>query len=141
MADPAVYQAVEAYLRANWTACPLAFENGDFQPPDSEVANAAWVAVEVTGNLYAQASIGAGTQAANRWREEGRVYFYVAVKRGTGTVLARTYLKQLIDLFRGLQLLNDAVWFRDARIGEGAPGTDDGVWWTLTGSIEFVADV
>jgi hypothetical protein len=91
-----------------------------------------FVAVEMTGTLYGQESIGASHQADNRWDEEGVLWLHVNVPMGTGGLTARTYAKQLADLFRGLLLLNDSLEFKDAFIGRGQPGHEDGAYFRVS---------
>jgi hypothetical protein len=122
MASGAVSAAIEDFLIANWTATLLSLENdqkatdGTTLPPSPPVP---FVEVSFTGRTYGQESIGAPTQATNRWDEDGLVFFDVLVEINTGSRTARTYAKSLCDLFRGLTLLNGNLEFLDASIGEG----------------------
>lgn len=127
MASGAVYDAIKAYLKVNWTTTPIRFENETFVPDGT-----AFVAEEITGKLYAQESIGAITQAANRWDEEGTLWLHVLVPMGTGGSTARAYAKQLADLFRGLVLLSNSLEFREAFIGRGQPGHEDGAYYRVS---------
>jgi hypothetical protein len=77
-------------LQSNWTTTPLRFENETFNPDGT-----AFVAVEMTGTLYGQESIGASEQEDNRWDEEGVLWLHVMVPMGTGGLTVRTYAKQL----------------------------------------------
>jgi hypothetical protein len=141
MSSDVVYSAIKAYLTANWTTTEIAWENENFQSPlSSDGSPTAWVAVEITGNLYSQASIGAGTASGNLWREEGLLWLHIFVPTGSGSLVARQYAKQLADLFRGLSLSGDTLRFRDASIGRGQPGSEDGLYWGLSVSIEWQHD-
>jgi hypothetical protein len=127
MASGVVYGAIKTYLQSNWTSTPLRFENETFQ-----LTGVPFVAVEMTGTLYGQESIGANTQAQNRWDEEGVLWLHVNVLMGTGGSTPRTYAKQLADLFRGLLLVNGSLEFKDAFIGRGQPGHEDGAYYRVS---------
>ena len=140
MASGAVYQAIRDHLVATWTATPLAFENEDVDqhgnplPPDPPVP---FVEIELTGTSYGQQSIGESRQADNRWDEEGVLFLHVLVAGGAGSMLARTYAKQLADLFRGTTLLGGNLEFLDSFIGRGRPGERDGNWYLIPVDIEW----
>ncbi|OCP05001.1 MULTISPECIES: phage tail terminator-like protein [unclassified Ensifer] len=135
MSTPQSYDAVHDYLIANWSTTPIAFENDRFEPPtDAET----WLFVEVFGDLFAQESIGAETQAANLWREAGQIYVHVMTPRGAGTRTARLYASQIADLFRGQEIAG--VVFRDASIGAGEPGKADGSYFRMTVTIDWQRD-
>jgi hypothetical protein len=134
VASNTVYDAVQAYLLANWTTTPLAFENEQFDKPEP---TSPFVAVEMTGVLYAQQSIGEANQASNRWDEEGNLWLHVFVPVDTGSSLARQYCKTLCDLFRGLQLLSGNLEFIDASIGLGEPGDENGQYYRISCNIEW----
>jgi hypothetical protein len=127
MASGVVYDAIKTYLKSNWTTTPLRFENEKF-----DATGQAFVAVEMTGTLYGQESIGASVQANNRWDEEGQLWLHVLVPINTGGLTVRTYAKQLADLFRGLRLLSDDLEFMDAFIGRGQTGFEDGAYYRVS---------
>lgn len=131
MASGAVFDAIRTFLdgtggNGSWTTTPIRWENEPYDP------TAAFVDVEMTGTAYGQESIGAVTQAANRWDEEGVLWLHVLVPINTGGSLARTYAKELADLFRGRLLLNDSLEFRDAFIGRGQTGFEDGAFYRVS---------
>lgn len=140
MASGEVYQAIRDFLVLNWTLTPIAFENenqdtaGNVIPPPMVVP---WIEIEMTGTDYAEESLGAGNPRDNRWDEEGLLFINVYVQAGSGSSLARTYAKQLVDLFRGLYLLNDALEFLDSVIGMGRPGLVSGNWFMLPVHVEW----
>lgn len=134
MASGTVYDAIKAYLQAQWSTSPIAWENETFNKPEPP---APWVMVEIAGDVYAQMSIGADEQADNRWDEEGVLLLHVFVPTGTGASAARGHAKALADLFRGATLLSDSLEFMDASIGMGQPGDDDGMWWRISVSIDW----
>ena len=135
MASPEAFAPIEAYLRAEWTATPLAFENDDFKPAKTA---AAFVLAEIFGTYFDQASIGEGDRIDNLWREAGMIYLHVCVKRGTGSLAARTYCRQLADLFRGQDL--GSIRFRDISIGAAEAGDEDGNYFRMTTTIEWERD-
>jgi hypothetical protein len=137
MSSDTVYSAIQAYLTANWAATPLVFENDLYLLPDTPVP---YVVVEISGQVYGQCSVGAESQTGNLWREDGLLWLHVFVPTGTGSLLARQYTKQLVDLFRGLDLIAGALRFRDASIGLGEAGAEDGNYWRLSASVEWRFD-
>jgi|SRR5215217_7119763 len=138
MASAAVYDAVRTYLTAQWSACPIAFENEPFERPmDENGVPLPWIAMEMMGTVYGQQSIGARTQAENRWDEEGQLWLHVFVASGTGSSLVRGYAKQLADLFRGTLLLSDTLEFGDASLGMGEPGDDEGAYFRVSVSVTW----
>ncbi len=125
MTTATAYSAIRAYLEASWAATPLAWDNEAFDTPD----DAAFVRVEMTGDMWDQMSIGAGERLQNRWEEEGDLLLSVIVPAGTGTLLARQHAEALANIFRGLQL--GEIEFREISIGLGAVAEDRGPWWLL----------
>jgi hypothetical protein len=143
MASDTVHDAIRDYLAGNtpaWTATPIAFENeiadsaGNVVPPSPPVP---WVAVLLEGWSYGQQSIGAPTQAANRWDEEGVLSLDVLVPFGEGATRGRQYAKQLADLFRGTRLLSGSLEFLDTYILRGQPSGNDGNWWVIPVKVEW----
>lgn len=135
MSSPAAFDAIHDHLEAQWTATPIVFENEDWPTPDSP---AAFVLVEIFGDFYDLASIGAGSVTANRWRETGQLLMHVMTPTGAGTATARTYAKQLLDLVRGQEI--DGVIFRECSIGAGEPGTNDGNYFRMTATANWERD-
>ncbi|MGW6779436.1 hypothetical protein ACWF50_15540 [Brucella pseudogrignonensis] len=135
MATPETFEPIEDFLRSQWTVTPLVFENEDFDLADEPEA---LVFVEVFGDLMDQASIGAETVAANRWRENGQLSLHVLVPRGGGTRQARQLSRQLYDLFRGQEI--GAIRFGTASIGAGEPGEMDGNYYRMTVTIDVERD-
>jgi hypothetical protein len=79
MAADAVYDAIKTLFETAANVAVLAdpttgvvppfrFENENFDKPDPP---APWIAMALTGVLYGQQSLGASTQADNRWDEAG----------------------------------------------------------------------
>ena len=134
MGSDAVYGAIKDFLVASWTLTPIRFENENFVPPDPPVP---WISVFLSGVVYGQQSIGANTQAANRWDEEGILWLFVLVPVGEGAINARSYAKQLADLFRGTTLLSGSLEFRDSFIGQGELAVEIGNWFKLPVDVEW----
>lgn len=139
MASSVVFGAIKTYLTDNWLTTPTQWENEPAIDTNSPTTGlpAPWVMVEMTGTLYGQQSIGAATQATNRWDEEGQLWLHVFVPTGTGGHTARLHAKSLADLFRGTTLSGGSLEFGDARIGMGEPGDEDGAWFRISLSIDW----
>ena len=135
MATPQTFEPIEDFLRSQWTVTPLVFENEDFELTNEPEAV---VLVEIFGDLMDQASIGAETVAANRWRETGQLSLHVLVPRGGGTRQARKLSRQLYDLFRGQEI--GSIRFGTASIGAGEPGEMDGNYYRMTVTIDVERD-
>jgi hypothetical protein len=134
MASGAVFDAIRTFLDGTggngaWTASHIRWENEPYDP------TAEFVDVEMTGTAYGRQSIGAAslTQDNNRWDEEGVLWLHVLVPINTGGSLARTHAKALADLFRGLNtLMNGSLEFRDAFIGRGQTGFENGAFYRVS---------
>ncbi len=139
MASDVVFDAIKTYLTDNWSSSPLQWENEVAINTNDPVTGtpAPWVMPEMTGTLYGQESIGAETQATNRWDEEGQLWLHVFVPVGTGGHTARHLAKSLADLFRGTTLLSGNLEFLDAQIGMGEPGSEDGTWFRVSLKIDW----
>lgn len=130
--DP-IYDAIRAHLTANWTATDLQFPNEEYE----SIGPTPWVKVEIHGTDYSQMSIGESVQANNRWDQEGMLWLYLAIHRGTGLTQGRGAAKALANLFRGQSFLGGSLEFMDAAIGIGAPGDEEGPWYIIPVSIEW----
>lgn len=144
MSSLVTYDTVEQYLTAQWpSACsgaslqfaPLVFENFDDELPDEP---AHFIQVEIYGDFFDQASIGAETRTANLWREVGQIYLHVMTRNGIGTRLARQYAGLAIDLFRGMEI--GTVIFREASLGAGEPGKVKANYYAMTATINWQRD-
>ncbi|WP_027578478.1 phage tail terminator-like protein [Bradyrhizobium sp. Ai1a-2] len=146
--DP-VFDAIREYLGytdletgewvpGNWDAslAPLVYENDSDGPPTGEVSN--WVLVVLDSTLYGQQSIGAGEdQAANRWDEDGTLWFHVFTPRGSGSREARRIAKGLANMFRGATMLNGRLEFMDADMGASDPGKENANYYLRSVSIDW----
>lgn len=124
--NPAAYVAVRDFLRTNYSATPLFFENEQTDAPSS-----AWCLMEGGSATYRQTSIGAGSQAANRFDDDGSFYLHVMVPVGTGVADAYGYAYTLADLFRGLTLMGGNLEFDDVIVGYGRH-EDDGNFYRVS---------
>lgn len=135
MASPAAFGAVESYLRDVWNVTPIFFENEIAEAP----TDGPWVLVEMTGALYAQASIGGDTADGNLWREEGTLWLHVMIPAFTGTSVGRAHAWQLAQLLTR-QPIPELI-FRDAAIGAGEPAVKiNGNWGAMTVTIDWERD-
>jgi hypothetical protein len=132
MTTATAYTAIRAHLEANWTTTPLAWDNEEFAPTQ----DAAFVMVQITGDMWDQRSIGAGDRLQNRWEEEGELLLAVIVPTGTGSLLARQHAEALANIYRGLNLGD--IEFRDISIGLGVAADDRGPWWMLPLRINWI---
>lgn len=136
MASPEAYDGIHDYLVAQWAArTPMVFEN---EPSPVGDTPAAWVLVEIFGDFYDQASIGAAPVTSNLWREGGQVLMHVLTPNETGSRAGRVYAKQLLDLFRGQEIAG--IRFRDASIGAGQRGEQDGNYYRMTATQDWERD-
>lgn len=135
MSSVTAFDTIHDFLIAAWTATPIFFENEQRILPDNPEH---WVLAEIYGDIFDQASIGAGSRDANLWRESGQVYLSVMTMNDIGSRQSRVYAGQLADLLRGLDI--GTVRFRDASIGAGEPGEGDGNYWRMTCTIDWERD-
>lgn len=133
MSTDGAYSLIRAYLVEHWTATPLAWDNEGFAKPNPARP---FIEVQVTGNIWDQASIGAGDRLEERWQEEGELFLNVIVPKGTGSLEARQIATQAANLFRGLQLGD--IEFREISIGLGVPAEEHGPWWLLPVRISWL---
>ena len=131
MASPVVYDAVRAYLEANYASTLLLFENERTDTPPGP-----WVLIEFISTTYAQQSLGAGSQAANRWDEDGTFFAHVVVPGGSGVRDAFSYARIIADLFRGLTLVNGNLEFMDVVVGYGE-SQDEGNWYRVSVNVAW----
>jgi hypothetical protein len=136
MSSPEAFNTIHDRIVELWTATPVIFENEDTPTPDTP---AAFLFVEVAGDLFEQASIGGGDQVGdNLWREDGQVLIHVMTPRGGGSAAARLLARQAAALFRGQDI--DGIRFGGVSIGAGEPGEADGNYWRMTATIDFERD-
>lgn len=139
MSSDVVFSAVRAYLDANWSACPITYENETFSFPamvDHPGTPATWIYAHFVGTQYDQASLGSGNASLERWVEEGYMLFEVYTQAGSGSLLARQRATALATLLRGV-VLGGNIRMNTMSIGDGSDGLDNGKWWGLTLRVEF----
>ncbi len=134
MASDVVFTAVQDFLSANFTTCPIVYENDIGALPDPP---SAWVYTEIYGVFYDQQSFGSGVPASDHWREEGAVLMHVMTPVGTGSLRGRQIATELATLFKGLKLAPDDIRFADLSIGGGMTAQDDGNFYPLTVRAEW----
>tara|TARA_R110000868_G_scaffold361938_3_gene623959 strand:- start:1231 stop:1653 length:423 start_codon:yes stop_codon:yes gene_type:complete len=138
MSRSAVRGAVTDYLAANWTLSELVYQNTTTEPPvASDGVLRPWVYVEVSYNSTDQWSIGETDRTDNRWREDGQVFFHVFTPAGAGLSVADQYADAVIELFKGIQLSPD-IEFRDISSDIGGPGDENGNYYRVSISVEWV---
>ena len=126
MAIGSTYAAIRAFFEANWAnACPVVFDNEGALPP----ADGHWIMFDVVGDSIVQQTIGTGRSENERHDEDGKLLLYVMAPQGVGTARARELAEMLVNLFRGVLLLNDSIEFQDASVGYGAGRNDEGNWF------------
>lgn len=143
MATDIVYDAVQEYLKDNWTETTISWENERFAEPVAENdVLLPFIAVEIEGDVWDQESIGAGEdRQENRWQESGTLIVHVFVPAGSGGRESRQISTRVANLFRGLNLDPD-IEFRGIRIGTGARTEDEGGskgnYWGRTVAVEWI---
>lgn len=138
MSSATVHAAVRTWLEANWTTTELRFENESQDPPAD---GATFIYVELDGGFFDQESIGAGTVAANLWREEGTLFLDVCVPTGdrTKTTQGLQYRETLALALRGLQL-TPGITFREIAFGVGEKLEGSGNYYRLPLTAAFFRD-
>jgi hypothetical protein len=132
-----VQTAVEAFLGANWTTTPIAYENADYQPAsDGNGTIIPWVFCEINGGLFEQRTIGSGRSATDFWSDSGTLWLHVFVGSGTGSLIAKQTGSALAALFQGL-MLSPNIQFGDITFASSG-GTLDGNDWAYSLSIDWL---
>jgi len=138
MSRSAVRGAVTDHLAANWTISELVYQNTITEPPvASDGVVRPYVYIEVSYNSTDQWSIGETDRTDNRWREDGLVFFHVYTPAGAGMAVADQHADAMIELFKGIQLSPD-IEFRDITSDIGGPGDDNGNYYRISISVEWV---
>jgi len=132
--------AIQQRLRDNWTATPIAFQNGA-EPGTTDVNGnpVPWVYCEVlnTGSEIR----GIGTPGDHVWLYFGLIHLHVFVPVGSGDALAQTYAVQLGEIFRAAGFYSDGtgniVRTISPQTDGGDTASDDGLWWRVTCTVPF----
>lgn len=127
MSSPAPFNDIRTRLNAAALGVPIAWPNEPFKRP---VPPAAWLSVQVTSTHNAPIELGGGV-----WQEEGVAYTDVHVPVGTGSDTARTLAKSVADVFRAVP--PQPVVYCGGSIGDGEVSSADGMWWTITVTIDW----
>lgn len=100
MTAPGFRSAIKAQLAAHWTACPV-YDLSDYvafaDVPQGEAD--AMLLLQFVGGPERLATI--GTLESHGWREEGTVYFHLALPTGENSARALALGEELRALFRG----------------------------------------
>jgi hypothetical protein len=96
MASKAVEDAVDSYLAANWTACPIFMENSQGDAPDD---GSPFLLVDFPVSNTERAAVN-----QRLYREEGGARVIINVPRGGGTSLIRQWGEQIAALFRDVRI-------------------------------------
>lgn len=91
MAHLAVVQAVEARLKAGFSACPIFVEN---EVTGTPAAGAPWILVDFPWSR-------SDWVTADEFEEEGAFRVLLALKRAAGAHVGRAWLDEIAALFRG----------------------------------------
>jgi hypothetical protein len=140
MSSATFFSAFKTWLTANWSETSISWENEQFDQPTPTaypVAPAAWIEVEPIGSDFDRMSIGSGVAANERWQEDGSVMIHCFVQAGVGSLIARENAESIAMMLRGLELPGN-IRFRNLSIGGGAAGDENGKWWKLTLSADWV---
>lgn len=129
------FSKIKAFIDANWSALPVVYPNRSYNTADTP---AGFMLVEVTGNMYAQASIGAGTRSNNLFRESGLLWAHFMVQSGTGSEQAHEYALAFVKLLMAGSVSD--LRFDEASIGLGEPGEENGNYWRLSVSLSWQQD-
>jgi Bacteriophage related domain of unknown function len=134
LSDP-VWHAIRDRIETQWSYTQVQWPNEIWtQAPEKP-----WVKVDYSGNMYGQVSIGAETQATNRWDRDGELYFWLHVPKGMDINAPLGAALELARIFRGWTALNGDLEFMDASVARAAYNTDVGGWFVLPVTIEWRA--
>lgn len=140
MATYTAWASWRAWLRMNWTATELRWENEDLDPPKgADGKSTPFVMFELVSDVATQKSVGAGSPAANLWRENGQALFHVYVPQGSGTDVLRQHAETMMLALRGLAL-TPGIRVEDISINYGDPGQRMANWFFMTVAAGWVRD-
>ncbi|MGV1867223.1 MULTISPECIES: hypothetical protein [unclassified Rhizobium] len=132
MSSPTTFTSFHDRLTSAWTTTPIRFENEFCQDLlDGNVP--AFVYVEIYGDDYNQESVGAPGQ--NMFLEQGATYMHVMVPSGSGSLMARQYANQLLNLFREQPI--GQLFMPQMSIGSGEPGQDFPNYFSIAATITW----
>jgi len=132
MASLAAYSAIKAYL-SPLISVDTAWPNEAFERPIAVDGSLdPFVIVELNSTSFGQQSIGANTQAENRWDEEGTFWAHLFVAAGTGLDVVLALADTIKDALRGTTLLSGDLEFGDVETLPGEPGDEDGAYYRIS---------
>ena len=108
----------------------ICWPNEPFAVPSAD-PQASWLKVDCVGDVLVPIEVG-----ATAWQESGVLFVDVMVPAKTGSDTARTLAKAVANAFRQLGPRN--VVYRQASIGNRQEPDDEGVWWGLTVTVEWI---
>jgi hypothetical protein len=116
MASKVTEDAIQAFLEANWTACPIFVPNVQGEAPQ---AGTAFIELQ-----FPVADSTRMTVAKRLYREEGGFRVLINVEKGLGSEPLRTWGETLVAMFRDVQIgpvrcLVPSEPFVDDNSGEG----------------------
>ena len=124
--------AIEARLRAAWTATPIQTDNVLEDLPEPPMA---FVALEFPGGAAEQITIGA--PGANLFREDGAFMVHVFVPVGTGAAAARSQADQIAAIFRAQSFDGVRCW---APFPPHESPRSDGNYWGVSFGVPYQWD-
>jgi hypothetical protein len=136
--------AIRSRLEANWTTTRITFQNetpADPWPPKrANGSPAPWVNLEIIstgGGIWTF-----GTDGNRGWRYDGFINVHVFVPTGEGIELADQYAVTIGEIFRAAKFYDDGngnyIRTLSPEIGGGESGDDDGKWFRVTMSADFI---
>lgn len=132
--------AIKTRLVDNWTTTQIAYANETtLNPTDTNGNPTPWVFCEIVSS--GSNIVGAGTIGSQTIVYDGMIKLHVMVPVGTGIETGFTYAVALGEIFRN-QLLYTATAGRyvrtlTPRIDEGDANSEDGLWFSVTATIDF----
>ncbi len=136
--------AIRSRLEAGWTTTRITYQNetpaAPFPPTGAGAVLVPWVNLEVEGG---EAEIvGTGTPGNHVWTYEGTIMVHVFVPIGSGDALATQYAITIGELFRAAQFYDSTPGFAvrtlAPSVDPGGSADDDGLWFRVTMSVDFV---
>lgn len=136
--------AIKARLVAGWTTTRITYQNeqpeSPWPPKRANGSPAPWVNLEIE-DLESQIWT-FGTVGNRGWRYDGFIHVHVFVPTGEGIEQATQYALTIGELFRAAEFYEDGngncVRTLAPQIGRGGSGDDDGKWFRVTMTVEFI---
>lgn len=143
MASIESFDAIRSFVDATWSdtapmPCPLSWDNEPFKPPapfDEEDRPQCWGNVLVAGDLWDQASIGAGDPAEEAWEEVGSLTLTVFSAVGASSRPNRALLTAFATMVRGQDL--GGLEFQGCHFDPIGAKDESGAWWGMSITIDW----